>query len=228
MFVCATYDLSYGRYRFGTAVTEVVVAASAAIGIVVVGWLLVSGRPVLSRMRVRRSAESRPSIVDPGRARDDWIYGDRAASERGARRIPGGSDETTQEAEAVALDAELQAAEILARAQKGRETLLEEMLASAEREAREIKLRAEREAEGIVKSAELKAGEALVGVERARGRLERELQDLAREQARMAESHRRLSKFLATALEEIERVSANGSADVGGLQELRDELRSIE
>jgi cell division septum initiation protein DivIVA len=104
----------------------------------------------------------------------------------------------------------------------------EERLAAAEREALEIRTRAEREAEAILKDAELKAGEALTGVERARGRLEEEIQEVAREQARMAAKQKRLSELLLKALEEIEGASANGSTSIGGLEELRDALRSTE
>jgi hypothetical protein len=79
-----------------------------------------------------------------------------------------------------------------------------------------------------VKNAELKAGEALVGVERARRRLEQEMQELAREQALMAEKHKRLAEFLQAALEEIERASVNGSVSIAGLKDLHDKLRSAE
>jgi vacuolar-type H+-ATPase subunit H len=226
--VFATYDLSYGRYRLGAAVNEILVILSAATGVLVVGWLLVIGSGFLSRRRVRRSAERQSKSVDLKTRDEDWIYADRAAPQLRTQRVTESPSEATHEAETVLRDARLEAAEILAQAEKERESLVEEKLAAAERAAREIRYRAEREAEGIVKNAELKAGEALVGVERARGRLEQELQELARDQARMAEKHRRLSEFLIAALEEIERASANGSANIGGLQELRDKLRSIE
>lgn len=56
--------------------------------------------------------------------------------------------------------------------------------------------------------------------------------ELAREQAHMTEKSKRLSEFLANALEELESASVNGPAsirDLGGLQEeLRDTLRDTE
>ena len=223
--------------------TQIVVALLTAGGVLVVGWFLVSGRRVVSQARVRRSAARRSSILDAGDVRDaDWIYGDRAAPERRARRLASESGEPGQQipsqakastetlgakgkAEAILRDAELRAAEMLERAQRERESLLEEKLVAAERAALEMNDRAEQEAAAIVKNAELKAGEVLIEVERARARLEQEMQELAREQARMAAKHERLSEFLLTALEEIERASPNGSAKIGGLQELRDELQ---
>jgi cell division septum initiation protein DivIVA len=215
-------------------------ALLTAGGVLVVGWLLVSGRRVVSKTRGRRSAKRRSSILDAGDVRDaDWIYGDRATRERRARSIPSESGEADlhgrepsptesakAEAEAILRDAELKAAEILERARSERESLLEERLVAAERAALEMNDKADQEAAAIVKNAELKAGEVLIEVERARGRLEHEMQELAREQARMAAKHERLSEFLLTALEEIERASPNGSAQIGGLQELRDELQS--
>jgi cell division septum initiation protein DivIVA len=125
-------------------------------------------------------------------------------------------------------DAKLRGAEILADAQRKRESLQEERLASAERAALEIKEKAEQEAAAIVKNAELKAGEVLTGVERERSRLERERQEVAREQALIAVKRKRLAEFLLTALEEVERASANGSANIRGLEELRDQLRSTD
>jgi hypothetical protein len=119
-------------------------------------------------------------------------------------------------------DAKLRAAEILADAQR------EERLGSVEREVLQLKEKAEREAEAIVRNAELKADEVLSGVERERGRLERERQEVAREQALVAVKRKSLADFLLTALEEIERASANGSANIRGLEELRDQLRSTD
>jgi vacuolar-type H+-ATPase subunit H len=84
------------------------------------------------------------------------------------------------------------------------------------------------EAEAIVADAKVKAQEILAGAERVRDHVEAEL---AREQAQVAEKSKRLSEFLANALEEVERASANGSAsaqDVGKLEALRDELRGAE
>jgi hypothetical protein len=84
------------------------------------------------------------------------------------------------------------------------------------------------EAAEIVRDAELKAREIVATAEVARGRVEA---DLAREQARMAEKSRKLSDFLANALEEVERASANGRAsahDVEELEALREELRDTE
>jgi hypothetical protein len=138
------------------------------------------------------------------------------------------SQRVRDQAEAILRDAELQAVELLERARNERESLAEERLEAAERAALEIRERAEQEAAALVKDAELRAGEVLVEVERARARLEQDMQELAREQARMAAKHERLSEFLLTALEEIERASPNGSTSIGGLQELREELRSTE
>jgi vacuolar-type H+-ATPase subunit H len=217
------------------------VALSVGAGVMVVGWLLVTGGGVLSRAQLRRSAESRSSVLEAGDARE-WISRDHAAHERRARKIPGEPGETneeprhevsqaggaTGEAEAILAKAKLKAAEILADAQRERERLLEECLASAEGAALEIRDKAEREAQAIVKNGELIAREALTGVERERGRLEQQMQEVAREQALMAVKQKRLSEFLLTVLEEIERASANGSANIAGLQELREKLRSTE
>ena len=77
-----------------------------------------------------------------------------------------------------------------------------------------------------MRAAELRAQEILGSAERTRSQVEAEL---AREQARMAERSKKLSDFLADALEEVERASANGSAsakDLAELEALRDELRS--
>jgi vacuolar-type H+-ATPase subunit H len=84
------------------------------------------------------------------------------------------------------------------------------------------------EAEAIVRDAELKAREIVATTERARGQVEAEL---ARKQAHMAEKSKKLSEFLANALEEVERASVNGRAsphDLDELEALRDELRSTE
>jgi vacuolar-type H+-ATPase subunit H len=92
-------------------------------------------------------------------------------------------------------------------------------------EARE---EARREADAIVKDAELKAREIIAAAESARSRVEAEL---ARERAQMAEKSKKLSEFLANALEEVERASANGRAsahDVEELEALREELRNTE
>jgi len=93
---------------------------------------------------------------------------------------------------------------------------------------RELNEEARLEADAIVKDAELKAREIIAAAERARSRVEAEL---AREQAHMAEKSRKLSDFLANALEEVERASANGRAsahDVEELEALREELRNTE
>jgi vacuolar-type H+-ATPase subunit H len=93
---------------------------------------------------------------------------------------------------------------------------------------REVNEEAKLEADAIVRDAELKAREIISAAERARSRVEAEL---AREQAHMAEKSRKLSEFLANALEEVERASANGRAsahDVEELEALREELRNTE
>jgi hypothetical protein len=88
--------------------------------------------------------------------------------------------------------------------------------------------RATDQAAAIVKAAEREAHEILASAERARSRVEAEL---AQEQARMAERSKRLSDFLMSALEEVERTSANGSPsaqDLAELELLREELQSGE
>jgi hypothetical protein len=194
-------------------VSPIAVALAVAAGIMVVGWLIVvSGRQVLSRTGRRRTDAERPTVLEANGTGEDWIYGDRASPERHAGRTTAES-----ESEAILSDARREAVEILMRARK---------------KSQELQEKASREAEAIIQAAEAKAGEALVEVERARGRLEREVQRVAREQALMTAKHKKLSDLLLTALEEIERASANGSAsprDLGGLQEeLRDTLRSTE
>jgi hypothetical protein len=225
-------------------VNQVLIALSVAAGITVGGWLLLSGTRILSQTLLRRSDDSRWSL-DSRDVRDaERMSADRAAPERHAPRISSQSGETEElppqrhepsqavnaagDAEAILSKAVLTAAEILAHAQRERERLLEESLASANRAALEIKGEAERAAEAIVEGAELKAREALIEAEHQRARLEQEMQEVAREQALMAVKHRKLSEFLLTALEEIERTSANGSANIRGLEELRDELHSTE
>lgn len=178
----------------------------------IVGWLIVvSGRRLLSRPG-RRSADGGPTVLDANDVREDWIYGDRGSAERRPTRLRAAS-----EAEAVLSDAKREAAEILAHARS---------------EGQGMQEKARLDAEAIVQAAELKAGEALVEVERARGRLEREVQRVAREQALMTAKHKKLSELMLTALDEIERASANGSAslhELGGLQEeLRETLRGSE
>jgi hypothetical protein len=194
-------------------VSPIAVALAVAAGIMVVGWLIVvSGRQVLSRTGRRRTDAERPTVLEANGTGEDWIYGDRASPERHSGRTRAES-----ESEAILSDARREGVEILVRARK---------------KSQELQEKASREAEAIIQAAETKAGEALVEVERARGRLEREVQRVAREQALMTAKHKKLSNLLLTALEEIERASANGSAtphDLGGLQEeLRDTLRSTE
>jgi hypothetical protein len=86
-----------------------------------------------------------------------------------------------------------------------------------------------REAEAIVSDAELRARDILAESERERSQVEAEL---ARERADLAEKSKRLSDFLANALEEVERASANGSTtsapDLEELEALQDELRGTE
>lgn len=180
----------------------ILVSFAVGAGVMIVGWLLVGGSRLLSRTRRHGSPESRSRPRRSGGAAGD--------------------------AEAILTGAKLKAAEILADAERERERLLEERLASAERSALELRAEAEQEAEAIVKNGELKAGAALSRVERERGRLEQQMQEVAREQALMAVKQKRLSEFLLTALEEIERASANGSTNIAELQVLRDELRSSE
>ena len=87
---------------------------------------------------------------------------------------------------------------------------------------------AETEAAAILSEAERRAAEILVRAERERKSLIERKMELARDQALIAEQQKRLSELLDTALEEIERASANGSPNVGGLHELRDKLRTAE
>jgi vacuolar-type H+-ATPase subunit H len=87
---------------------------------------------------------------------------------------------------------------------------------------------ARQQAEAILRDADVKAHEIISSAERARSHAEAEL---ARDRARIAEKSKRLSEFLANALEEVERASANGSAspqDLAELEALREELRSAE
>ena len=77
-----------------------------------------------------------------------------------------------------------------------------------------------------MRAAELKAQEILASAERARSHVEEEL---ALEQVRMAEMSKKLSDFLANALEEVESTSVNGSTtaeELAELEALREELRS--
>jgi hypothetical protein len=88
---------------------------------------------------------------------------------------------------------------------------------------------AEAEAAAILRDAEQRAAEILVRAEREReSLLEQKMDELARDQALMAEQQKRLSELLDKALEEIERAPANGSPNVGWLQALRDKLRTAE
>jgi hypothetical protein len=191
--------------------TEVIMALTVAAGVLVVGWFLVAGRQVLSQSRVRGPEES-PVRVDADDS--EWLYGDRAASDRRTRRASRASSERSREVPPGRVTE--------------RESLLEERLASAELEALEIRKQAEREAESIVKDAELEASKAIDRVERSRDRLEQEKRNVKREQDRVAAKQKMLSEFVLTALEEIERASANGSAETAALKELRDKLRSTE
>jgi hypothetical protein len=84
------------------------------------------------------------------------------------------------------------------------------------------------ESEAIVRDAKLEAQEILARAQRARDHVEAEL---AREQAEVAEKSKRLSDFLANALEEVDLASANGSAsahDLDELEAIRKELGSTE
>jgi hypothetical protein len=186
-----------------------VAAGMIIVGVIIVGWLIIlSGRGLLSRRSGRSARAAQPTPLEASGVRQDWIYGDRELPARHPGR-PG-----TRVAEAALSQAEREAAESVARARS---------------EAQAVREKARRDAEAIVQAAEAKAGESLVEVERARGRLEREVQRIAREQALMTAKHKKLSELLLSALEEIERASANGAAsihDIGGLQEeLRDTLR---
>jgi hypothetical protein len=87
---------------------------------------------------------------------------------------------------------------------------------------------AKREAEAIVTGAKLEAQEILARAQRARDHVEVEL---AREQAQVAEKSKKLTEFLAHALEQVERASANGAAndqDLDELEAMRKELGSAE
>jgi hypothetical protein len=95
---------------------------------------------------------------------------------------------------------------------------------------RETEENARREAEAIIRDAELRAHDILAQSERQRSQVEAEM---ARERADLAEKSKRLSEFLANALEEVERASGNGSAmtsasDLEELEALHDELRGTE
>lgn len=81
------------------------------------------------------------------------------------------------------------------------------------------------EAEAIVRDAEREAAEIMARAHAERERLRDQKLQLERERALIDEKEQRLSDLLDRAIEELERVSANGSPNVGGLQELRDKLR---
>jgi hypothetical protein len=203
-------------------VTPIIATLSAAVGVMVIGWFLVSGRRLLSRRRPRLDE----TVLDRGDARDDWIYGDRVASDRQARRVAAESPQMNEQISSRSHGSDhSETADVTVREEAG------ELVARAERERRELLEKAWQEADAIVKEAELKAGEALIAVERARGRLEQELQEVAREKTLVAERQEKLSEFLLKALEEVERASADGSAsihDLAELRELRERLHSSE
>jgi hypothetical protein len=95
---------------------------------------------------------------------------------------------------------------------------------------RETEENARRTAEAIVRDAELRAHDILAQSERERSQVEAEL---ALERADLAEKSKRLSEFLANALEEVESALANGSSttnasDLRELEALHDELRGTE
>jgi hypothetical protein len=204
-------------------VTPIIATLSAAAGVMVIGWFLVSGRRLLSRRR-RRLDET---VLDRGDVRDDWIYGDRVSSDRQARRVAAKSPQTNEQISSRSHESDhSETVDVTVR-----ELEAGELVERAERERRELLDKAWQEADSIVKEAELKAGEALVAVERARGRLEQELQEVAREKTLVAERQQKLSEFLLKALEEVERASADGSAsihDLAELRELRERLQSSE
>ena len=195
--------------------TPIIATLSAAAGVMVIGWFLVSGRRLLSRRRPRHAE----TVLDRRDARDDWIYGDRVASNRQARRVAAESPQMNEQISSRSHESDYsETADVTVREEAG------ELVERAERERRELLEKAWQEADAIVKEAELKAGEALIAVERARGRLEQELQEVAREKTLVVERQQKLSEFLLKALEEVERASADGSASIHDLAELR-ELR---
>jgi hypothetical protein len=204
-------------------VTPIIATLSAAAGVMVIGWFLVSGRRLLSRRRLRPDE----TVLDRGDVRDDWIYGDRVSSDRQARRVAAKSPQTNEQISSRSHESDhSETVDVTVR-----ELEAGELVERAERERRELLDKAWQEADSIVKEAELKAGEALVAVERARGRLEQELQEVAREKTLVAERQQKLSEFLLKALEEVERASADGSAsihDLAELRELRERLQSSE
>jgi F0F1-type ATP synthase membrane subunit b/b' len=87
---------------------------------------------------------------------------------------------------------------------------------------------AETQADAIVRDAEREAAEIIAGAETERESLREQKLELERERGLIEEKQHRLSDLLDTAIEELERVSANGSPNVGGLQALRDKLRATE
>jgi hypothetical protein len=204
-------------------VTPIIATLSAAAGVMVIGWFLVSGRRLLSRRRLRPDE----TVLDRGDVRDDWIYGDRVSSDRQARRVAAKSPQTNEQISSRSHESDhSETVDVTVR-----ELEAGELVERAERERRELLDKAWQEADSIVKEAELKAGEALIAVERARGRLEQELQEVAREKTLVAERQQKLSEFLLKALEEVERASADGSAsihDLAELRELRERLYSSE
>ena len=150
----------------------------------VIGWFLVSGRRLLSRRRPRHDE----TVLDRRDARDDWIYGDRVASNRQARRVTAESPQMNEQISSRSHESDYsETADVTVREEAG------ELVERAERERRELLEKAWQEADAIVKEAELKAGEALIAVERARGRLEQELQEVAREKTLVAQTQQILS-----------------------------------
>jgi hypothetical protein len=213
-------------------VTPIIATLSAAAGVMVIGWFLVSGRRLLSRRRLRRGE----IVLDRGDVRDDSIYGDRVASDRQTRRVAAESPQMNEQISSRSHESDHSETVDVTVPEEA-----DELVARAEPERRELLEKARQEAETIVKEAELKAGEALIAVERARGRLEQELQEVQREEQELqevqrektlvAERQQKLSEFLLKALEEVERASADGSAsihDLAELRELRERLQSSE
>jgi vacuolar-type H+-ATPase subunit H len=135
----------------------------------------------------------------------------RRRSERAARGLTASWPQTAtgQGASAVAIrtvaeEAERQASHIVA---------------EAERRAAEIVGEARSNAGGLRKKAEAEAAEIVDDAARQRARLR---DDLAREQAQVEEMRGKLSTYLQTVLQEVERAAGEGLSNVRDLREARD------
>jgi vacuolar-type H+-ATPase subunit H len=102
----------------GASVIPILATLWVLVGVLALVWLLTSGRLRLTRQR--RPATLQPSTKPTGGDLDaEWIYGDRA-ERRPQARPAGEKEEAKVEAQAIVKDAELEAREILAAAERAR------------------------------------------------------------------------------------------------------------